>query len=161
MAAAAAKRSTAEIVLEAVQDLHAKEQIVTREVLAEVTGLKLAIIDDRLSHLTDIGRVRRVQRGVYVPFDQHRPARPISRTVLPDGSTVLEIGDEVIQLTPREARMLGEAMAGSGQQFVAIEVGNQAAVLAAELAAKVRMLEREMTALRARQDEQQMPLQLG
>jgi hypothetical protein len=35
-------------VLQAVQDLHAQEQIVTRETLAEFTGLKLAIVDDRL-----------------------------------------------------------------------------------------------------------------
>lgn len=136
------KKSTTEIICEAVQDLHAQEQIVTREVLAEVTGLKLAIIDDRLSHLTDVGRVQRVQRGVYVPLEQHPPARPVTRTVLPDGSTVLEVGDSVLQLTPREARMVGELMAGAGQQFAAITLGHQAALQTSDLRQRLNALER-------------------
>ncbi|WP_211091305.1 hypothetical protein [Pseudothauera rhizosphaerae] len=121
-----ARKSTAHIVLEAVQDLHAKEQIVTRETLAEVTGMKLVVIDDRLSYLTDNGNVRRVQRGVYVPVEQHKPARLITRTLLPDGTTVLEIGDETaLVLTPREARMVGELMVGSAQQYAAIQIGQE------------------------------------
>lgn len=94
-------KSTAEIVLSAVQDLFAREQIVTRETLAELTGLKLTTIDDRLGHLVDNGKIRRVQRGVFVPLEQHRPARPISRTLCPDGTTVLEVGDTVMILSPR------------------------------------------------------------
>ena len=56
-------KSNAEIVLSAVQDLFAREQIVTREILSELTGLKLTTIDDRLGHLVDTGKIRRVQRG--------------------------------------------------------------------------------------------------
>ncbi len=140
------QRSTAEAVFEAVKDLHNQEQIVTRDTLSEVTGLKLSTIDDRLSYLTDNGRIRRVQRGVYVPVEHHHPARLISRTLLPDGGTVLEIGDTVIHLTPRESRMIGELMAGSGQQYAAIQLGDQTQALASELAAKVRMLERSVLA---------------
>ena len=80
-AATKPSKSNAEIVLSAVQDLFAREQIVTREILAELTGLKLTTIDDRLGHLVDTGKIRRVQRGVFVPLEQHRPARPISRTL--------------------------------------------------------------------------------
>lgn len=87
-------KSTAEIVLEAIQDLHVREQIVTRETLAELTGLKLTTIDNRLGFLLDNGRIRRVQRGVFVPLEQHKPARPISRTLCPDGTTVLEVGEK-------------------------------------------------------------------
>ena len=83
-------KSNAEVVLSAVQDLFAREQIVTRETLAELTGLKLTTIDDRLGYLLDNGRIRRVQRGVFVPLEQHKPARPISRTLCPDGTTVLD-----------------------------------------------------------------------
>lgn len=143
------QRSTTEAVFEAVKDLHDKEQIVTRDTLSEVTGLKLSIIDDRLSYLTDNGRIRRVQRGVYVPVEHHRPARLISRTLLPDGATVLEIGDTVIHLTPRESRMIGELMAGSGQQYAAIQLGDQAQAIASELAAKVRMIERAVLAFQS------------
>lgn len=141
------KRSTAEIVFEAIQDLHAREQIVTREILAEMTGLKLTTIDDRLGYLLDNGRIRRVQRGVFVPMEQHKPARPISRTLCPDGTTVLEIGDAVMILTPRESRMLGEVMTGAAQQFVAIEIGHEGARLNAVLSAQVSDVRRELRQL--------------
>lgn len=138
-------RSTTEIIFEAMQDLYASEQLVTRETLADVTGIKLGIIDDRLGHLVDIGRVRRVQRGVYVPMEHHAPARAITRTLLPDGGSILEIGDEVLQLTPREARLLGELMAGSGQQLASIQQGQQTEMLTSDLQHRMRALERQLS----------------
>ena len=137
-------RSNAEVVLGAIEDLHAREQIVTRETLAELTGLKLTTIDDRLGHLVDTGKIRRVQRGVFVPLEQHRPARPISRTLCPDGTTVLEVGDTVMILSPRESRMIGELMAGSSQQYAAIEIGHEAARLNAVLSAQIGEVRREV-----------------
>ena len=137
-------RSTAEVVLGAIEDLHAREQIVTREILSELTGLKLTTIDDRLGHLVDTGKIRRVQRGVFVPLEQHRPARPISRTLCPDGTTVLEVGDTVMILSPRESRMIGELMAGSGHQYAAIEIGHEAARLNAQLSAQISDVRREV-----------------
>ena len=137
-------RSTAEVVMGAIEDLHAREQIVTREILAELTGLKLTTIDDRLGHLVDTGKIRRVQRGVFVPLEQHRPARPISRTLCPDGTTVLEVGDTVMILSPRESRMIGELMAGSSHQYAAIEIGHETARLNAVLAAQISEVRREV-----------------
>ena len=46
-------KSNAETILEAIEDLHNQEQIVTRETLSQLTGFKLSIVDDRLSHLVD------------------------------------------------------------------------------------------------------------
>lgn len=138
------RKSTAEIVLEAIQDLYAREQLVTRDVLSDVTGLKLTTIDDRLSHLVDNGSIRRVQRGVFVPMEQHKPARPISRTICPDGTTVLEVGDTVMILSPRESRMIGELMAGSSQQYAAIEIGHETARLNSLLSAQVCEVRREV-----------------
>ena len=137
-------RSTAEVVLGAIEDLHAREQIVTREILSELTGLKLTTIDDRLGHLVDTGKIRRVQRGVFVPLEQHRPARPISRTLCPDGTTVLEVGDTVMILSPRESRMIGELMAGSSHQYAAIEIGHETARLNAALQAQISDVRREV-----------------
>lgn len=147
-------KSTAEMLLEAVQDLHAREQIVTRETLAELTGFTLTVIDDRLGYLNDNGKIRRVQRGVYVPVESHQPARMITRTILPDGTTVLEVGETVLQLSPRESRNLGELMAGSGQQYASIELGHAADAIASELASKIRMLERGLDALLTQQVQQ-------
>ena len=148
-------RSNAEVVLGAIEDLHAREQIVTREILAELTGLKLTTIDDRLGHLVDTGKIRRVQRGVFVPLEQHRPARPISRTLCPDGTTVLEVGDTVMILSPRESRMIGELMAGSSQQYAAIEIGHEAARLNAHLSAQISEVRREVARMGLTREEDQ------
>ena len=147
-------RSTAEVVMGAIEDLHAREQIVTREILAELTGLKLTTIDDRLGHLVDTGKIRRVQRGVFVPLEQHRPARPISRTLCPDGTTVLEVGDTVMILSPRESRMIGELMAGSSQQYAAIEIGHEAARLNAVLQAQISEVRREIARMGLRAEDE-------
>ena len=142
-------KTSKSVVLEAVEDLHAQEQVVTRETLAEVTGLKLMVIDDRLSCLVDGGQIYRVQRGVYVPAPKHHPARIITKTILPGGMVSIEIGDDhVIQLTPRENRALGELMAGAGQQFAAIEIGHQAANVLAEQQLQIRQLKRDAHSLR-------------
>ena len=146
-------RSTAEVVMGAIEDLHAREQIVTREILSELTGLKLTTIDDRLGHLVDTGKIRRVQRGVFVPLEQHRPARPISRTLCPDGTTVLEVGDTVMILSPRESRMIGELMAGSSQQYAAIEIGHEAARLNAVLQAQISEVRREVARMGLRTED--------
>lgn len=152
--AAKTSKSTAETILEAIQDLHSREQIVTRETLAEITQLKLTTIDDRLAYLVDNGRIRRVQRGVFVPAEQHRPARPISRTLCPDGTTVLEVGDSVMILTPRESRMIGELMAGSSQQYAAIEIGHEAARLNAVLSAQISEVRREVARMGVRAEDE-------
>ena len=148
-------RSNAEVVLGAIEDLHAREQIVTREILAELTGLKLTTIDDRLGHLVDTGKIRRVQRGVFVPLEQHRPARPISRTLCPDGTTVLEVGDTVMILSPRESRMIGELMAGSSHQYAAIEIGHETARLNAALQAQISDVRREVARMGLTREEDQ------
>lgn len=143
------KRSNTDIVLEAIQDLHTQEQIVTRETLAEVTGLKLTVIDDRVSHLIDCGQVHRVQRGVFVPAPEHKPARIITKSVLPGGTVVVEIGDDhVLVLTPRENRALGELMAGAAQQYAGIEMGHQAAHLAGELSLQLKQIRQELKSVR-------------
>ena len=115
------RKPSAEVVFEAVCDLHSEEKAVSRETLAEVTGLKLSVVDDRLGVLVDEGLIHRIQRGVYVPAAQHPPARPISKTILPDGMVKIEIGDEVLTLTPRESRALGEIQAGAAHQYIEIE----------------------------------------
>lgn len=105
------------------------------------------LIDDRLAYLVNEGVIHRVQRGVFVPAQTHRTARYVTRSLLPDGTTVLEVGDTVLVLTPREARMVGELMAGAAQQYSAIEVGHQSAQLNGRLAGELRDLRREVRKL--------------
>lgn len=138
----AAKKSTKDYVLEEVIDLHAREQIVTREILADFTGRKLAIIDEAMRTLVNEERVARVQRGVYVPVIQHPEARLVSLTVLPDGTVKLEIGDDhMLTLTPREARSVGVTLGGYAAQAAFIEAGHQAALMASAFNNQLNKLE--------------------
>ena len=147
------RRTNKALVQEAVEDLHRLEQIVTRETLAEHTGLKLSIIDDRLKALVIDGYIVRVQRGVFVPIAQHPAARPISHTELPDGTVVLDIGDDVMHLTPREARTLGAMLGGRAIQAAQIDIGHQAAFVSSELSSRMRGLERVIDAIVVRVPE--------
>lgn len=140
-------KTNLDIVFEAIEDLHAQEQIVTRETLSEVCDLPMTIIDDRVGHLVDSGLVHRVQRGVFVPAPRHKPARIISKMVLPGGIVKIEIGDDhVLTLTPREHRTLGELMVSAAMQFSSIELGHQAATVNAELSLRVHKLQRDLNA---------------
>ena len=63
---AAAKAITStQRVLDAVRDLRELDQIATRETVAELTGLKMGIVDDRLRALVDDGKLKRLLRGVH------------------------------------------------------------------------------------------------
>lgn len=112
-------------VLEAIRDLYDQEVPVTTAVILRVTGLKSHIVHDCIKFLKERGEIWSPERGVYRPVVKHPPARAVSRTTLPDGTVKLEVGDEVLTLTPRESRMLAEAMGGSAALLVAIESANQ------------------------------------
>lgn len=120
-------------VLDAVTDLHNQEQVVTRETLSDILDLKQTIIDDNLSSLTNDGLIHRVQRGVYVPSVSHLPARIISKIVLHDGTVVIDIGESVLTLTPKEARVIGSLMMCEAMQYSNIEIGHHAALAAAKV----------------------------
>lgn len=142
--------STSQIVYEAALDLHNAEQEVTRERVAEVTGLKMTIVDDRMGHLVDTGRLYRAQRGVYRPVPQHPPARTMSKTLLPDGTASIEVGDDhVLLLSPKEQRMLGNLVASSGYEFSMIELGQQVAGENALLKCELKVLRREVERLKS------------
>lgn len=153
------KRSTAAIVLEAAWDLHTRELAVTRETVAEVTGLNLTTVDDRIKFLHEQGRIRRVLRGHYEPVTVHPPARPMSKTILPDGIVMLEIGDMVMHLTPREDRTLASLQVGVSQEMQLIADRHQTNVVMSEMALEIRALKRQLAAMRAeRNGRDQMDL---
>ncbi|MEG2981528.1 MAG: hypothetical protein RR831_18640, partial [Stenotrophomonas sp.] len=116
-------------VFDAVCDLHALEQIATRETVAELTGLKLTIVDDRLGALVDDEKLKRVLRGVYVPVEVFAPARDISKTIVSNGLVKYEIGETVLALTPREERRFAELASGVLTQAIAIESSRQTSIL--------------------------------
>jgi len=148
----AINRTTIQQIFDTVCELHNLEQIVTREAVREATGLPLTTVDDRLAVLVDRGEILRVERGVFVPAVRHPPARPISKTTMPDGSVKIEIGDVVLDLTPREDRHLAGMMAGSAIQLVAVADGAESAAKIADLSRRIGQLKAE---LRGRDGEYQ------
>ena len=138
-----------ERIFQAVRELRAMDQIATRDTVAELTGLKMTVVDDRLRTLVDDGKLKRLLRGVYELVESFPEPRAISKTVLPNGAVVYDIGDEVLTLSPQEARVLAELSMGAAGTAVLINSTNQHLYLATELAAKVEKLEREMKAYKA------------
>ena len=138
-----------ERIFQAVRELRAMDQIATRDTVAELTGLKMTVVDDRLRALVDDGKLKRLLRGVYELVESFPEPRAISKTVLPSGAVVYDIGDEVLTLSPQEARVLAELSMGAAGTAVLINSTNQHLYLATELAAKVEKMEREMKALKA------------
>ena len=116
--------STTTAIYEAAQDLHAMGTEITRHTIAELTQLPMVVVDDRLRALAEDGRIKRLVRGVYAVVKQYPPTRPMSKTVLADGFVKIEIGDEVLTLTPREDRVLAVLMAGAA--FVAASTAHEA-----------------------------------
>ena len=140
-------KNSTDVIFDAVVDLHNNEQIVTRTTLAAMLDLKIGIIDDRLSYLVDIEKIMRVERGVYVPVIQHPVSRIMSKMVLPDGTVKIEIGDEVLTLTPKEARTLGNLVVAEAMQYSNIELGHNMAMIQSGLTGQVRCLARNVEKL--------------
>lgn len=148
-------------VYDAVCELRRLEQIATRETVAELTGLKLSVVDDRLRALVDNEKLKRLLRGIYEVVEQYPPARVISKTVLPDGYVKYDIGDFVLTLTPIEDRVFSQLGMGAAGQAILINSTNQHLYLATELSARVEKLERENKALRTQRintDQKQLDL---
>lgn len=151
--------SSKELVYDAVVELHSLEQIITRETLSDHLDLSLGVIDDRLKSLTNDGLIARVQRGVYVPIEQLPPSRPISHTELPDGTVVLDVGDDVLTLNPREARTLAVMLYARAVQASQIELGQQSAILSDRLSRKLREVERKINVLEKNSSQASLPFQ--
>lgn len=133
-------------VLDAVRELRSLDQIATRETVAELTDLKLSVVDDRLRTLVDDMKLKRLLRGVYELVEAYPPPRPMSKTLVGDGYVKIEIGDQLLTLSPTEDRNLAMLQAGAAGQAILINSTNQHLYLATELAAKVEKLERELRA---------------
>lgn len=112
-------------VLEAVIDLHNKETPASRTTIAKLTGIKQTAVDECLKRLADDELIYRLCSGVYAPVVQHPPARTIYKTMLPDGTVKLDIGDDVLTLTPKEARTLGGLMYAEAVEFGSLALSHR------------------------------------
>jgi hypothetical protein len=150
--------TTTERVFNAVKELRATDSFATRETVAELTGLKQAVVDDRLRSLADDGRLKRVLRGVYDITEQYPKPRPVYAGAIDGGMVKVEIGDMVETLTPEEARMLGRLLVGFASDALTSESVRHHIMLATDLAAQVKSLQLQIVAIKAGQDQRQLDL---
>lgn len=153
------QKSTAQRIWDAINDLYAQEQIVTRETLADVTGLKMTIIDDHVGRMVDNEQLRRVRAGVFVPIPRYEPPRPVYGSMTTDGFFVLEVGDKTVVMQPREARQAGALLAGQFAQFSNIQSGHEAGVLATEIYGRLKKEERARQVLEIKLQEMEARLE--
>lgn len=143
------KRSTRQIIWGTLVDLRAQGQIATRQVLAEVTGLKLVTVDDHINRMVEEGQLRRPVAGVVEIIDQMPAPRSVSMLHNPDGCSKLEIGDECIDIWPQERRMLATLLAGDMVQYSNIQFGRETGVAMAEMLSELRKLQKANKGLEA------------
>lgn len=108
------KVSSTDQVYQSVWEARERGRVATRQTIQADTGLALTIVDDRVKHLKSMGRIRLAGglAGAYEPSDDRNEDRAISCTILPNGRCKVEVGDCILDLSPREARFLSVNMAG-------------------------------------------------
>lgn len=104
-------KSNREAVLAAINMICEHRDAATRLQISSISGLRRQIVDDHLKTLKSEGQIRMVMAGWYAPVDQD-PDRPVSTTNLPRGRVKIEVGDDVVDLNPREAFNLAKQLAG-------------------------------------------------
>lgn len=96
-------RTSRQQIYQAIVDLCAANRQASRKAISDCTDLPMSIVDDHVKNLKDDGLIRLVVPGIFEVVDQ-RMDRAISGTIVPEGGYKLEIGDQVLDLTLREAR---------------------------------------------------------
>ena len=152
------KVTTGEIVWETILDLANDERSITRQVLRDVTNLSYEIIDDHIKKLENKGKVVKVGKGMIEVVVKYPPERVQSLTPLPSGKVKWEMGDILVEFTPTEVRRHSMMFAGFARQFEDLELSNKALIRTAELADRIRELERTIAALKQPKNEAQMDL---
>lgn len=106
-------------ILQAVQDLTDCGRVATRQSISQITGLSMKAVDDCIKNLRDAGILDSPMPGVLELAEQPDKERAVTVTMLPEGirRCKIEIGDEVLDLSVREARLLGELTAGIAWRF--------------------------------------------
>lgn len=135
---------TRQRILDTIEELVQQNQVVTRETLMELTGLSYHVIDDHVSRMvSDDGTLRRVRAGVYVPCEPPPEPRAVSVTDLPDGTSIIEIGELVARVYPRERRALATRLAGDAMQLSNIQAGENVNMLLNEVMRDLKKIKRD------------------
>ena len=148
------------LIWQTILELRNTERRINRRALADLTGLKPGIVDDHVERWIEKDQLRRAGAGELEVVEHFPATRPISKTTLPNGIVKLEIGSDLVELTPAEARALARDLAGHAQELAQVDAANRAMIVAHELARELKDARREIRALREHtgMDAAQLPL---
>ena len=104
-------RTSRQIVLQAIVTICEHNAYANRASVTRLSGLSQVIVDDHIKKLKADDIIRMDVPGFYYPVDQSVD-RAISTTSLPLGRLKVEVGDNLLELNPREAFALAKLMAG-------------------------------------------------
>lgn len=143
------KKTQKQIILETIIDLHNKDTPASRITVAKMTGIKQTVVDYYLKELADDGVIYRVCNGVYAPAFQHPPSRTIYKSILPDGTVKIDIGDDVLTLTPKEARTLGGLMFAEATEYGSLALTHRLLEQENAFHNRLKRLEKELKGYRS------------
>lgn len=123
-----ARRRTKDIIWSAILELDAREQVITREVLREVTGYELTTVDEHIKRFIEEDEsLRRVKSGVFQLIPAQPPTRAVGLTIeQPSGMVTVRVGDQSLSVSHREAQILALQLAGFAQRTQAQFTGDEA-----------------------------------
>lgn len=99
--------------------------------IVQETGLPVNIVREHLDALIEDGLLVRIERGVY-GVNRVLQTRAISITLLPDGDTKIEVGDDILTLNPTEVKLLGSRLWHPSHEAMGVDPTVQAAAARTE-----------------------------
>lgn len=140
--------STGRYIWETIMGLHRHGQNITRQRLMELTGLVYTKVDDHVSRWIDDGQLRRTNDGIYEVVEPRPEPRPIFITDLPDGMTLIEVGEQQMRIWPWERQIIGVRFHGDAMQLSNLQVKHDMGALLAEATVQKRELSSEVAELK-------------
>jgi hypothetical protein len=132
---------------QAALELRNTNRRINRSALAGLTGLKPGIVDDHVDRFIERDQIRRAGNGELEVVEQFPAARPISKTTLPNGLVKLEVGSDMLELTPDEARAVARDFAGNLHELAETDAANKGVRIAAEVARELKEARKRIAAL--------------
>lgn len=120
-------------VLQLIAEIHSGGRAASRQTVADLLEVPVVKVDEHIKKLLEAGSIRRIMPGVFEPVESMPEARPVSVTRMQGGWVKVEVGDDMLTLTPEEERMLAMSVKGAAEQFHAMVTGRDLADQIADL----------------------------
>lgn len=140
--------SSSEVVYQCIEDLSAAGFYVAhRSRVALLTGLPQTVVDESFATLIENQRLRKTTPGYVELVDRFCDDDAISKTVLRGGLTVIEVGDQMMKLSPRAARVVGQMLIGDSLMMMRIQSEREMQDNLVRLEKKNKLLEKQINAM--------------